>query len=570
MRALHVTFRYGREVYGGAELYMRKLTENLHEKGVDIDVCTTRAHKLTPLIKSGVLWDNTLDSETLDNINILRFSTKNPNPYVSLIFEKLIQNQLDKEEEAAHHNLREIIDKSYSEKGAILLTGWNQLERHGKHQMIWTKKRAALLINDDDICEVSFSLLNRKGINVRANFKAQNFEKNICLAKNKDYENILVCVPNISGRLCITFELDRVWRPLKDFRGLGIAIAEITYRAGSTKKHLNLENTYDNFLIKNNLYINYLMFNTSKRKEIYGTFFDYLRGPSSHSMTRWLDRNIKNYDIILAQMFPFNTIKYSLISKKYNKPLVLLPLMHVDDEFYHWSHYYEFLHKADAVLAISNYSKKNFYDKIGVNSIYVGAGIDKSLFLEGDISGASFREKYKMKDKDIILTVSRKQQTKRYDLLIEAMDKVKQDFKEAHMVMIGPDDDKVPVGSERVSYLGKVGDDDLLNAYDACDVFAMMSESESFGLVFCEAWARKKPVIGNINCGPVAELIESGVDGFLCRDTEEIADRIKKLLEDRELAEKMGENGFKKVMGNYTWDKVADKVYAVYDNVMLR
>jgi glycosyltransferase involved in cell wall biosynthesis len=162
------------------------------------------------------------------------------------------------------------------------------------------------------------------------------------------------------------------------------------------------------------------------------------------------------------------------------------------------------------------------------------------------------------------LTVSRKQQTKRYDLLIDAIDKIKQDIKDAHLVMIGPDDDGVPIDRESVTYLGKVDEDDLLNAYDACNIFAMMSESESFGLVFCEAWARKKPVIGNVSCGPVAELVKNGVDGFLCRDAEEISDRSKKLLEDKELAEKMGVKGFEKVIDHYTWDKVADRVYREY------
>ena len=56
MRVLHVTFRYGRDVYGGAEYHLRKLTDELIRKGLDIDIVTTTTHKLTPLIKSGVLW----------------------------------------------------------------------------------------------------------------------------------------------------------------------------------------------------------------------------------------------------------------------------------------------------------------------------------------------------------------------------------------------------------------------------------------------------------------------------------------------------------------------------------
>jgi hypothetical protein len=91
-----------------------------------------------------------------------------------------------------------------------------------------------------------------------------------------------------------------------------------------------LENDYKKFLIRKRLCIDYLVSNATRRHRIYSILFDYLRGPNSPEMIKWLDRNIKRYDVIMAQMFPFNTIKYSLIAKKHNKPLVLLPLMHVD------------------------------------------------------------------------------------------------------------------------------------------------------------------------------------------------------------------------------------------------
>jgi glycosyltransferase involved in cell wall biosynthesis len=97
-----------------------------------------------------------------------------------------------------------------------------------------------------------------------------------------------------------------------------------------------------------------------------------------------------------------------------------------------------------------------------------------------------------------------------------------------------------------------------------------MSETESFGMVFCEAWARKKPVIGNINCGAVSTLIDNGVDGFLCSTVEEIIERIERLLTDKELAKKLGENGFEKVVNNYAWEMVADKVYNCYNKLIDR
>ena len=285
-------------------------------------------------------------------------------------------------------------------------------------------------------------------------------------------------------------------------------------------------------------------------------------------MRRWLERNISKYDIIMAQMFPFNTIKYSLIAKKFNKPLVALPLMHVDDDFYHWSHYYDQLKQADLILANSMYSKKELFDRIGAKSVCIGPGIDDNVYLSPDVDGCRFREKYGFEDKQIILTVSRKSPSKRYDMLISAMEYLQQDYPEAHLIMIGPDEDRVSIDAANVTYLGKVPDTDLVDAYDACDAFAMMSESESFGMVFCEAWSRKKPVIGNINCGAVRSLIEHGEDGYLCNTSYEVSHRLRSLLDDRRLSSYLGNNGYRKVVENYTWDIISDKVYSCYHSLI--
>ena len=543
---------------------MRKLNSELYKKNVNVELCTTRTDKLVPFIRSGVLWDNTLSNESIDNIRITRFDTKNPNKFLSLIFEKAIQYQLDKEESLSVENLERVLGEIYDAKGGVLLTGWNHLERFGSLEMRWTKRQASILIRDDNMREVAFSVMNRKMIDASLTLRSQDYEQSLNLPKGKEWTGFKVALPDVSGNLFLSFEQSRVWRPLKDHRALGIAISDISYKTDKHQRILNMDYDYKKFLIIKGLYVDHLVSNAISRPKIYSHLFDYLRGPDSSHMVKWLNRCIRNYDVVMAQMFPFNTIKYSMIAKKHGKPLALLPLIHVDDDFYHWRHYYEFLREADVVFAISKYSKTSLFDKIGVNSIYVGAGIDRDIFLNDNINGNNFREKYNMANKDIILTVSRKSGSKRYDLIIDAVAKVRDEFKNAHLVMIGPDEDKFPINSEDVSYLGTVSEADLANAYDACDIFAMMSESESFGMVFCEAWSRRKPVIGNAYCGAVSTLIDNGSDGFLCSDADEIAERIRMLLSDKELAKRFGTNGFEKVIENYTWDKVANKIHNCY------
>ncbi|WP_342679603.1 glycosyltransferase family 4 protein [Methanofollis sp. UBA420] len=248
--------------------------------------------------------------------------------------------------------------------------------------------------------------------------------------------------------------------------------------------------------------------------------------------------------------------------------LVVLPEMHIDDEFYHWSHYYDQLKQADLVLANSMYSKNELFDRIGAKSVCLGPGIDDTVFLSPDVDGGRFREKYGFEDKQIILTVSRKSPSKRYDMLISAMASLHQDYPDAHLVMIGPDEDRVPIDAAGVTYLGKAPETDLVDAYDACDTFAMMSESESFGMVFCEAWSRKKPVIGNRYCGAVASLIEDHVNGCLCGNVSDIESSIRLFLDDKTKACQFGSRGYQKAISNYTWPIISERLKSYYEDLI--
>ena len=413
MRVLHVTFRYGRNVYGGAEYYLHKVTEELVKKGLDIDICTTAAHKLTPFIRSGVLWDNTLANESINGKEILRFQSKNPNRYLCLIFEKLIQSQLDKEESSSMNYLVDTFMSFYDENNGVFLSGWNPPERYGTFEMKWTKNNAKILINDANIENVSFSVMNSKRINSILHVKSENYETSIQIPKLDAWSTLDINLPGITGKVLIDFELDRLWKPLKDHRSLGIAVATVKYRTDSYERILDMENDYRKFLLSRGMYIDYLRSNALRRPRFFGDIFDYLRGPNSSGMIGWLDKNGGNYEIVMAQMFPFNTIKYALKAQKQGTPVALLPLMHVDDEFYHWRHYYDLLRKADVVFALTEYSKAKLFDKIGAKSVCVGAGIDSDIFLSNKVDGDKFREKFRLNNENIILTVSRKSGSKR-------------------------------------------------------------------------------------------------------------------------------------------------------------
>ena len=89
------------------------------------------------------------------------------------------------------------------------------------------------------------------------------------------------------------------------------------------------------------------------------------------------------------------------------------------------------------------------------------------------------------------------------------------------------------------------------------------SDTEGFGITYLEANACEKPVIGG-DSGGVSDAIVDGETGFIVDPTDpgQIAEKTIRLLSDRELADRMGKNGRRRVEKEYTWDGIAERLSA--------
>jgi glycosyltransferase involved in cell wall biosynthesis len=104
--------------------------------------------------------------------------------------------------------------------------------------------------------------------------------------------------------------------------------------------------------------------------------------------------------------------------------------------------------------------------------------------------------------------------------------------------------------------------------FAACDVFVTVSTDESFGIVFVEAWACGKPVIGG-RINAVECVIREGEDGYLvpCREPAPLASAIERLLDDEALRTKLGQNGYEKVRADHDWPMVTEKAHQIYERL---
>jgi len=108
---------------------------------------------------------------------------------------------------------------------------------------------------------------------------------------------------------------------------------------------------------------------------------------------------------------------------------------------------------------------------------------------------------------------------------------------------------------------------DLLNLFKACDIVAVPSRNEPFGIVILEGWSAFKPVVSTKRGGP-AEFVWHGVNGLQVDDTpESVAWGLGTLLADHNRCRWMGRNGRAAVDAAFSWDRIAHQVEEVYHSM---
>lgn len=181
----------------------------------------------------------------------------------------------------------------------------------------------------------------------------------------------------------------------------------------------------------------------------------------------------------------------------------------------------------------------------------------------------------------MVLTVGRLAASERYkghDVMLEAWPAVLRRVPDAVYWIVGGGDDRSRLESrarelgiaESVHFAGTVSPEELDVCYDCCCIFAMPAQTdlearaprgEGFGIVFLEAMAHGKPVVGPRRGAP-AEFIRSGEHGLLVdpADSREVAEALIELFEDPARARRMGDAGRDWVSRQFNFDGFCERL----------
>lgn len=230
---------------------------------------------------------------------------------------------------------------------------------------------------------------------------------------------------------------------------------------------------------------------------------------------------------------------------------------------------------ADLVIANSNYTRSEANKICRITDIKViNLGAELDVFYP-EKKKMTIMQKYKIApNSKILLTIGHLVPRKGHDNVIRSLPEILDKHPEVYYLIVGqgPDKDRLTkIAKElkvlsNVRFCGFIPNEELRDYFNVCDIFVMPNREEhrdveGFGIVFLEANACKKPVIGG-NSGGVPDAIEDGKTGFLVDpyNIVDIKDKLMFLIENPDIANEMGENGFKKVIEKSNWQSVCQSI----------
>lgn len=207
--------------------------------------------------------------------------------------------------------------------------------------------------------------------------------------------------------------------------------------------------------------------------------------------------------------------------------------------------------------------------------IYSGIDLDRFQPVTEE-EKARIRRKWSLGEEDVVIgMVSKLWEGKGHMQLIEAFRSLREEIRNARLVIVGEGylHDRLRARVDQLNlkdaviftgFLMEVAE--ILATFD---VAVLPSFFEGMGRVLLEAMAMEKPVVAS-RVGGIPDLVTHGLNGFLVRpgDVNELKQAIATLVQDRDLAERMGKEGRKRITEEFTALAMVQSIEKVYRELL--
>jgi len=374
--------------------------------------------------------------------------------------------------------------------------------------------------------------------------------------------------------------------------GAEIAIKEITDRIGTDEMQFDMitlrkqASAYERIGNVNIYRVGFSWFgkNTKSSKifplsKIFYIPLAFLKAVSLHRKNK--------YDLIWSMMASYAGFAGFLFKKKYKQVPFVLSIQEGDNFEKRDGVFRPFFRKifksADRIQCISKFLA-DWSRKMGAKCpiVVVPNAVDYELFSkkQTDDELVQLKSKLGKKENDIFLiTTSRLVEKNAVDDIVNSLQYLPENVK---LLVIGKggEEDKLHKlasalnlqneGGNRVQFLGYIPHTEMVQYLQASDIFIRPSLSEGFGNSFIEAMASGIPVIAT-PVGGIVDFLTDGETGLFCevKNPRSIAQKVEKLIKDRESREYIVKNAKKMVEEDYAWTNIVGEMKEVFNSARL-
>lgn len=238
--------------------------------------------------------------------------------------------------------------------------------------------------------------------------------------------------------------------------------------------------------------------------------------------------------------------------------------------------------RADRILVVSSFLRDTLVER-GVEAskirVVPNAVRDDMLYAD-ELEGREMRGRLGLVDRTVVGFVGQIAPWDRLDLLLEDVAQLLPEIPELHLLVVGPcrfmDDLRLQVNNlslqQAVTLTGPVERTQVAAYIGAMDI-CVLPHSNSFGspIVMFEYMAIGKPVLA-VDVGPVKDIISDEVNGclFPVGDRVVFRQRLAALVANADLRKRIGRQGYKDVRLKHTWNRNAERILEVIQELLLQ
>ena len=283
--------------------------------------------------------------------------------------------------------------------------------------------------------------------------------------------------------------------------------------------------------------------------------------------------NHSNADVVMGTTCINNFAEYPLwrFKTKKPKPFILYGAIHIHEDGAIGEMELTKINCCDCYIANTQYEMDQLI-QAGVDADKIkaiGTAVDVNDFIVDEKNIFNFKKQYGIVEDDIVIGYTGSIKIgKGVGILVDAFMKLYAVNAKVKLLVCGSytsySDELGQLAKEKnlpIIIINNFNETEKVLCFHAMDIFVLPSASESFGVVFLEAWASKKPVIGS-SIGAVKSLISDGTDGLIFekKNSDSLFTALQKLTDDKNLRTALGNNGYKKAVEKYNWPLIV-KLY---------